>query len=480
MLDEEELHRQLVETESRVPVSDNTDPVPVTQYADMAQERTWQQKYCGESRTVTDIHSVSGRVWSDAIEKCLSEHGSVFIPDMDESVYIDRPVVLKSGNRLTAHPEAEIRLMPSPIGTCMVRNESVVCAQEGPVDICAGADTGILIEGGIWNDQLNEGRGRGGRIESMVGAMGVFVLSNISQAAVRNICFRDCSAYAVQIGNAHDFAVEDLRFDETADGVHVEGPAHSGIIRCLSGKTNDDVVALNAWDWDWASLTFGPITDILVENVEVPPGYTWSEARLLPGTKVFAGGETVDCDIRRCMFRNIRGIHKFKMYDQPNLNYPEKDFADPIGRMSDLFFADIVVDGISQADYYDKSSDAVFDICTDIDSISLRDIRLNYVPGETDMARYLVSVGPKSLTWPRSDNPEDGWKEVLNPNANPVVDNLTVRNVFLPDPDQPGIHVLCTDPKGLIYERCLSPNPDFPRTLPRGGTGQGRIVNLKC
>ena len=138
------------------------------------------------------------------------------------------------------------------------------------------------------------------------------------------------------------------------------------------------------------------------------PGYVWSELRLLPGTKVFSNGETLDCDIRRCIFRNIRGIHTFKMYDQPNLGNPEGDFADPIGTMSDLFFSDIVVDGISKNKYHDTTSDGVLDICTDIDGLSIRDVRFNYVPGQTDMAPYLISVGPKALTWHRVPTDESG------------------------------------------------------------------------
>ena len=428
------------------------------------------------------VHAVSGRIWSDAIELCLLENGTAFIPDTASPVYIDRPIVLRGGNRLVVHPETEIRLHAGAAGTCMVRNSGIVFSQARPVCLCEGADAGILIEGGIWSDQGNEGRGRGGAFDregSMPGSHGAFLLHNVAGITVRNARFRDCSAFAIQLGNAADFLVENITFDETADGIHIEGPSARGIIRHISGKTNDDAVALNAWDWDNSSLTFGPITDMLIEDVQVRPGYTWSELRLLPGTKVFPTGETVDCDIRRCIWRNIRGVHTFKMYDQPNLDKPEEDFADPIGRMSDLFFTDIIADGISRSNYYDKSSDAVFDICADIDSISVRNVRLNYTPGAAGMARYLVSVGPKSLTWPRGKTPADGWKEVFNPNANPVVRGLSVRDVRVPDPARSGSHVPCADAAQLVHARRLSLNPEFPRTMPRGGTGHGRIVDLE-
>jgi hypothetical protein len=92
------------------------------------------------------------------------------------------------------------------------------------------------------------------------------------------------------------------------------------------------------------------------------------------------------------------------------------------------------------------------------------------------MAPYLVTVGPKALTWPRSKAPGSGWKEVFNPNANPVVKKLVVRNIQVPDPRKPGAYVQCADLKNLVIARRLTPNPDFPRTMPRGGTGHGSII----
>jgi len=479
LVTESGLLAQLRRAEERIRGKETGVPGNVMEYAAFAQKKTWTQKWDPDARRAGEPHEVTGTVWSDAIERCLADHGGAFIPQMDEPVYLDRPIVLKTGDRLTVHPETEIRLIVGAVGTCIVRNAGIVFSQDRPVRMCEGADTDILIEGGIWSDQNNEGRGRGGaydEADSMQGAHGAFLFHNVAGITVRNAHFRDCSAFAIQLGNARDFLLEGITFDETADGIHIEGPAELGIIRRVSGKTNDDVVALNAWDWDNSSLTFGPITDMLVEDVESAPGYTWSEVRLLAGTKVFPGGGRVDCDIRRCVFRDIRGMHTFKMYDQPNMFRPEADFADPIGRMADLFFSDIVVDGISRQTYYDPSSDGVFDICADVDGMTVRNVRFNYTPGQNDMAPYLVSVGPKALTWPRNRERDEGWFEVFNPNANPVVKGLQVQDVFVPDPHEAGRYTPCRDISALLHERTVYPNPDFPRTMPRGGTGRGTIA----
>jgi len=457
-MNESDLYLELAAIGSRLRFPANAENPSVTQYTALVREETWQQAWNPEIREIGQVHDVTGNVWSDAIERCLQENGAVFIPRFASPVYIDRPIVLTSGNRLIVHPETEIRLKVGSIGTCMVRSSHIILSKDRPLNLCEGADQDILIEGGIWCDQNNEGRGRGGEYDqagSMPGSMATMILHNVERVAVRNMTFRDCSSFAVQIGNVLDFIIENILFDDTADGIHVEGPAKMGVIRHLQGKTNDDIVALNAWDWYNASLTFGPITDILVEDVQMPPAYTWSEIRLLPGTKVFTSGDSLDCDICRCIFRSIRGIHTFKMYDQPNIANPEKDFANPIGKMEDLFFSDIQVAGMKHSEYYDKSSDAVFDICTDIDGISIQDVWFDYIPGEADMAPYLVSVGPKSLIWRRIPSADSGsaWRpavegeaaqeefvQVFNPQANPEVKGLVISGVWIPDKQNPGAY----------------------------------------
>ncbi len=493
-MNEDALYRELLTIEERVNFDQDGEIKSVTDYANMVREAVWQQEWNADARSIDDIHDVSGEIWSDAIERCLAVNGAVYIPKMDLPIYIDRPIVLGSGNHLIVHPETEIRLKVGAVGTCMVRNSQIVLSKDSSIQMCAGADEDILIQGGIWNDQMNEGRGRGGEYDqkgTMPGSMSTFILHNVSRVAVRNAVFRDCSAFAVQLGNAVEYIIENITFDETADGIHIEGPSERGIIRHIHGKTTDDAVALNAWDWASASLTFGPITDVLVEDIEMQPGYEWSEMRLLPGTKVFSNKETLDCDIRRVIFRDIRGIHTFKMYDQPNLGNPEGDYADPIGKMADLFFSDIEVDGISISEYYDSFSNSVFDICNDIDGISIRDVRFNYTPGKSDMAPYLVSVGPKSLTWHRTPTDESGscwrptlegdvdkeWVEVFNPNANPVVRGLQINEIYISDQDKAGSYMPHEDLPALVNERKLNLNPDFPNSMPRGGTGCGKIID---
>ena len=193
-----------------------------------------------------------------------------FCPNADEPYYINDPIVLKSGQWLCADREAEIRLVPGS-NTCMVRNESLVSGQSGPIPADAKPDTQIIIEGGIWTTlatsptQSNGNvHGRSARRPEVPSCHGVIILSNVRGVAIRNVVVRQSRAHAVQLSNCREFLVEGVAFDEhRRDGIHVNGPASYGIIRNIRGVTGDDFVALNAWDWCNTAPTFGPIHHVV-------------------------------------------------------------------------------------------------------------------------------------------------------------------------------------------------------------------------
>ena len=346
-------------------------------------------------------------------------------------IYIDRPIVLHSGNRLRVDAKTEIRLLPYA-GVCLVRNEHMVDGQHGQVEMCRGADRDIVVEGGIWRDLRSAwvpDDAHAATDKPLHGQHGLFTFHNVESIRICGATIREGSDFGIQIGNCRDVVVTDITFEEHhRDGVHDEGPAAGGIIRGLRGKTGDDVVALNAWDRESYSVTFGPISDVLVEDVASVPKWTWSELRLLAGTKRFANGERVPCDIERCVFRNIRNIHTVKM----------------------------------------------------IDGLSIRDVRLDFAPGlENDRSVRLVAVGPMSTTWPLPAGDARGeWLEIFSPNVNCTVRDLAVSNVLGPLPDDTEPCIPVQDPARLVMVRKQHPNPDFPKTQPRGGTGRGELRHL--
>ncbi|MHC4252317.1 MAG: hypothetical protein ACYS9X_24630 [Planctomycetota bacterium] len=435
----------------------------LTKYADLTAVRTWRQRWNPETRTLErEPIEVSGTVWSGAIERSLDEQNALFIPEMPEPIYLERSIVVGSGARIVVHPRTEIRMIIDDVEHCLIRNRNIVSGQAGPVELCRDADRDILIEGGIWSDQKNNGHGpqgfRKGKEGLMLGSQGAIVLSNVENVAIRNVIVRDNSSFGFQIGNARDFLIEGVRVDGTKDGVHLEGPAEMGVVRDVKGPlAGDDVVALNAWDWRTSSLTFGSITDILVEDVEVDAGSC--AIRILPGVRLFPDGSTLTCNVERCVFTDIRNCHTFKIYDQPNIRCVSDDYSADLGTVADLFFEDIHVVPLDLTKHHDKSKTAVFDLCENARGLHFENIRLDYVPGGA-YPKYLLSVGPKSSIRPIPFR-KTGTQEIYNPLACPVADGITLADIATRDPDAPGRFVRHENPGELVH--CTS--------CPGGGAG---------
>jgi hypothetical protein len=397
---------------------------PIADYANLAHDLHWRQHWDCTSRVLrNEFVEYNGRVWSDALETALHENDAVWIGKMEEPLYLDRPIILASGKTLKIHPATELRLIPGSSPTPMIINSAYASEH--------GRDRVIRIEGGIWNAMYNEGRGRintGG-----CGPSGCFTILHAEQVSIVNIKICDMAGYGIQIADVSNFRVDNIRFDRTADGVHVDGPAACGVIRNIAGHTEDDLVALTAWDWIEGSLTFGPIREILVEDVEMERGETWAEMRLLPGIKRFPDDSTIDCPIDDCIVRDIRHVHTFKMYEQPSW-YDTSDRSDGSGDFGRVYFRDIQASPIPHDRYYDHSSDTLFDICCNAKMISIRDLSLDYVPGEDKSASKLVSIGPKSQVIPVGgigDRNPGLVKELFAPDSCPKLEELELQNVTI-------------------------------------------------
>ena len=407
--------------------------------------------------------TVSGELWRVAIQAALEAHGRVFLPAREVPYYLDAPLILRSGQQLHAAPAAEIRLKPGT-NTCMVRNDHIVSGQAAPVPGNGKPDRDIVIEGGIWttlatSPSQSHGniRGCADTADSVPGAHGTILLHNVERVRVRNLTIKECRPFGIQIGNASDFLIENICFEnQRRDGVHVEGPAFFGVIRGLHGVTGDDIVALNSWDWKHYSITFGPIAHILVDGVDVTGTnlFKWaSNIRLLAGTKTFAGGEALECDIENCVIQNIRGIRMFQMFDQPNLELGrDNDFADPIGAMRNIFFNRI---------HLASSEEAAFQVASNVDGLSICHVE---VLSESSIPA-LVQIGPLSETYRHGSTDPAKWVEIYSPDKDCTVRNLRIDHIT---PEiSPDLWVKISEQK---------PNPDYPRTTPRGGTGKGRLL----
>jgi hypothetical protein len=371
---------------------------------------------------------------------------------------------LKSGQKLTADPTAEIRLKPGS-NTCMVRNEHVATLNTKPVPADQRLDTDISIEGGIWTTLANEvssngnERGHSSKENPAFGTHGVILLQNVRRVSVKNLTVRQSKPFAVQLANANEFVVDGVTLDATKRcGVQVEGPSSDGVIRRIQGDSEDDLVALNAWDWKNYAPSYGPIERIVVEDVTGWPGDEHEgniAIRLLPGVKRFDDGTTLDCPISDITLRRITDIRHFKIYDQPNIELGrDNDFSIGVGTVKNLRLEDLTFHRPGRIELHAHT-----------DGLTIHNVRVHHPIGPD---WHLLAIGPLSQTYKRgkSEDPEK-WTEIFSPDLDCTVRNVSITGVRAKDSptDLPIEQVV------KVIEQKL--NPDYPKTTPKGGTGKG-------
>ncbi len=464
--------RDRVERSAQALISPSPESCSVLAFEAVAVTASWTELWPdaggGEVARV-----VTAKIWNAPIQAALAKHGAVFLPKRDEPYYINDPILLKSGQRLGARRETEIRLVPNT-NTCMVRNEHLVSGQDRPIPADAVPDTGILIEGGVWTTLAtrpaqSNGNGQGwpARQDRSLNCHGVILFSNVRGVCVRNLVVRQSRAHAVQLSNCSDFLVDQVTFDEhRRDGIHVNGPATYGVIRGIRGVTGDDVIALNAWDWANTVPSFGAIDHVLVDGIYGNPRLNGTdEIRLLPGTKTFADGRKLDCPVADCVFRNLHDIRTFKVYDQPNLELGrDRDFCDPIGTIKNVYFEQLVFKRPGR-----------FQIAANVEGLAVDDVQLNFDPASPDYRDWkLIEIGPMSETYKIKPQDPASWVELFSPDRDVTVRNFRLTNVrvqagqdWQPLPNAESDLVRVSDQK---------PNPDYPKTLPRGGRGRAIVI----
>jgi hypothetical protein len=425
---------------------------------------TWNEKWPDAAGNL-ETRNVTAEVWTAAFQADLDADGKLHIPAREQPYYLDGPIILKSGQKLTADPKAEVRLKPGT-NTCMVRNEHVVTLNSKPVPADFPLDTDITIEGGIWSTLAMTEKewngnllGRSSKENPAFGTHGVILLQNVRGVSVKNLTVRQSKAFGVHLANAHEFTVENITLEEhRRDGVHVNGPASDGLIRGVRGDSQDDDVALNAWEWKNYAPSYGPIERITVEDVTGWPGDEHggnTAIRLLPGVKRFDDGATLDCPLSDITLRRITDIRHFKIYDQPNLELGrDNDFSAGIGTVKNLRLEDITFHRPGQIELHANT-----------DGLTIHNVRVNHL---ITSDWHLLAIGPLSQTYKRgkSENPAQ-WFEIFSPDLDCTVRNVSVTGVRLHDAqaDLPVEQVI------KVIEQ--KPNPDYPKTTPKGGTGKG-------
>jgi hypothetical protein len=436
---------------------------PAEAFRHLVREESWTEQW-PDTTGKQQSRDVTAEVWTAAMQAALDAQGSLHIPARERPYYLDGPIVLKSGQRLTADPKAEIRLKPG-CNTCMVRNARVAGLNDRPVPADLPLDTEIHIEGGIWTtlatavSDNGNALGRSSKEDPVFGTHGVILLQSVRRVSVKNITVRQSNAFAVHLANAHEFTVENVTLDQTRrDGVHVNGPASDGRIRGVRGDSLDDNVALNAWEWKNYAPSYGPIQRIVIEDISgSPEGVPAANSiRLLSGVKRFDFGAALDCPISDITLRRIADIREFKLYDQPNLELGRaNDFSQRIGTLKNIRFENLTFNRPGKIELH-----------ADADGVVIENVELNH-PLAPDW--HLLAIGPKSFTYKHGSESSDParWVEIFSPDLDCTVHNVCVSGVRAGN-SQADLPI-----EQIVRVVEQKPNPDYPKTTPKGGTGKG-------
>lgn len=379
------------------------------------------------------VRTEGGReLWSEALQAALDEHEIVVIPARSEPYYIDRQILIGSNRRIEASG-ATIRQTPE-CTLLMLRNRSSANGTHAPIGVTE-KDSNISISGGRWEESRTKraGYGSSGKYDearSFYGVSTLFFFNNMENLTLTNVTIAHTGGFAVQIGDIKGAFFEHIRFDSCyADGLHINGNSENLICRDVQGEVGDDLVALNAYDWQDSSVNFGPIRTVLCEELELSGSSRYKALRIEPGCYYYDDGSEVDCSLSDAIFRNIRGIRTFKLYYQtPRYKLGSAPERGSVGSADNLFFEDIAVDLCAPIDEFDdylnsdpiRGSFAAFELGANIGYMSLDGIELTLYKKKYPFS-YLLCCGPKSII-------SDGY-EIFDPYLSSRIERLDLASI---------------------------------------------------
>lgn len=395
-----------------------------------------------------------GSIWTDALQAAIREHEIVHIP---AGLYLmDGTVTIPSNRRIEADEGAVIRLMEG-VRVLLLRNEHTQDGTHAPISR-ENRDFNISICGGRWEESNTRrlGYGKTGMYDmdrSFFGVSTLLFFSNMDHLTLENMSFFHTAGFAVQLGDIENADIENITFDECfADGIHVGGNTENLIARSICGQAGDDLVALNMYDWQNSSVSFGPMKTVLCENIVSPAGRGYKMMRIEPGVYYYDDGTAVDCSLTDAIISHVRGVKTFKLYYQTPAYHVDSQQPErgAVGSCDNLFFEDIESELTSPAEgfrpYMESDpvtgSFAAFEINANIGRISFENIRLTL--SDRFPMSFLIAAGPKSV---RAG--EDGKIEVFDPYVGCEVDTIELKNIEIngkkPEDITPFLHEIVFD-----------------------------------
>ena len=413
----------------------------------------------------------NGKIWSEAFSFALKNYEDIIIPA--GKYYVDKSLVVPQNRGIIADENAEIILIKG-VKSLLLRNENVIDGSDKPIPKTAIKDENISITGGIWGEENDErlGYGKSGCFDennSMAGVSTCFLFSNVKNLTLKNLTFRHTAGFAIQMGNISNFAVENICFDVCyADGLHINGGTENGTVKNLYGHTEDDLIALNAYDWDNSSINFGKIENLVVDGVKCDVGGNVHKSiRIQPGIYPYKSGEKEDCFVKNLTIKNVSGVACFKMYLQTPAYtaFPEKNVG--VGRMENILFENISADTSEPVDKqpnYLSGNTVTGNFATFEIGSNVKNLTFNNVKTVLNKAKYpnsyFIAVGPKTQYIAEKK------LELFDPYVCCTIQRINFENVYINNEKK-------DDLTGFIKE--ISYDNLYPSALP---FGKGKIISV--
>ncbi|MDR2774832.1 MAG: hypothetical protein LBC19_08835 [Tannerella sp.] len=217
---------------------------------------------------------------TEAIQALLdSKAKTVYLPEPKVCYLVSRALRIYSDQTLKLDPNTVIRLADNAMDYLLINSDR------------ENGNKNISIIGGIWDGNnihqtcpYHQGDRSEGGLKKYMG--NVIFLMNVENLRIEGLTIKDPESFGVHLAKVRIFTVKDIVFDYNLelineDGIHIKGPSSDGFIQNLKGDTNDDMVALNADDQPMFEASRGPITDIRIDGLWAPNGFT--AVRLLSG-----------------------------------------------------------------------------------------------------------------------------------------------------------------------------------------------------
>lgn len=373
-------------------------------------------------------------IWTEALQAALNVHEIVVIPAREEPYYIDSTVVLPSDRRIEAEG-ATVRLTKECDVVMFLSHRAADGTHsplEGEKTPCAH---NISIFGGRFEEAHTEraGYGKSGKSDKdrrMYGVSCLWYLGNTKGLIVQDVTFAHTGGFAVQLGDTENAFFDNIRFEHCyADGIHINGNTQNVRCRHIHGQVGDDLVALNAYDWQDSSINFGSIDTVLCEDLDAWEGSLYRALRAVPGVYWYDDGVRKECRVQNVIFRKVKGVRTFKMYYQtPVYTIGTQPERGAVGKADHIYLEDMdfdlcePVDGLAEYTQSDpvRGAFGAVELGADIGYMRLENIRLRLYKEKYPYS-YLVCCGPKSARM--------GEREIFDPYLSNTVQTLVLSNI---------------------------------------------------